>query len=82
MSNDKMREEFCSWLLEEHGLESQWQPDRNCFKDFPAHLAYMAWQASREAVVIDLPSHGAPMFNSGLEQCKSAIEAAGVKVKQ
>jgi DNA segregation ATPase FtsK/SpoIIIE-like protein len=44
-----IREEFEAWLLEVHGLDSVWQEERNCFADFPAHLAYQAWQASREA---------------------------------
>lgn len=48
MSTEKTREDFEKWLLDEHGLESEWQPRRNCFKDFPAHLAFKAWQASRD----------------------------------
>lgn len=54
--SDFMREEFSEWLLDIHGLESEWQEARNCFKDFPAHLAYQAWQASRECQVIELPA--------------------------
>lgn len=48
-----MREEFEAWLLREHGLESEWQEDRNCFKDYPAHLAFKAWQASRANLLKD-----------------------------
>lgn len=47
--------EFKQWLLEVHGLESEWQPERNCFKDFPAHLAYCAWISSRQELEIELP---------------------------
>ncbi len=50
-----MREEFEAWLLREHGLESEWQEERNCFKDYPAHLAFKAWQASRAALRVELP---------------------------
>lgn len=45
-SND--RSAFEHWLHDVHGLESVWQEERNCYKDFPAHLAYSAWCASRE----------------------------------
>ncbi|HFQ7151781.1 TPA: hypothetical protein ACHSTH_004759 [Pseudomonas aeruginosa] len=48
-----MREEFEAWLLREHGLESEWQDERNCFKDYPAHLAFKAWQASRAALRVE-----------------------------
>ncbi|MBD1601962.1 hypothetical protein [Pseudomonas typographi] len=51
MSTEKMREEFEAWLLEVHGLTAEWQPERNCFKEYPAHLAYQAWQASRAALL-------------------------------
>ncbi|HEJ5728158.1 TPA: hypothetical protein SL760_001015, partial [Pseudomonas aeruginosa] len=50
-----MREEFEAWLLREHGLESEWQDERNCFKDYPAHLAFKAWKASRAALRVELP---------------------------
>ncbi|HBO1825710.1 TPA: hypothetical protein L4G09_005850 [Pseudomonas aeruginosa] len=53
-----MREEFEAWLLREHGLESEWQEERNCFKDYPAHLAFKAWQASRAALRVELPEVG------------------------
>ncbi|HCF0295530.1 TPA: hypothetical protein NH680_000776 [Pseudomonas aeruginosa] len=53
-----MREEFEAWLLREHGLESEWQDERNCFKDYPAHLAFKAWKASRAALRVELPEVG------------------------
>ncbi|HCJ7663159.1 TPA: hypothetical protein NV425_005861 [Pseudomonas aeruginosa] len=58
-----MREEFEAWLLREHGLESEWQDERNCFKDYPAHLAFKAWQASRAALRVELP-------DDGIEDCQ------------
>lgn len=51
---------------------------------------WWAWQASREAVVIQLPDHRDYEetlsdhelgFNTGLELCAEAIRAAGIKVK-
>lgn len=43
----KERAEFERWLFDEQGLESVWEPHRNCHKDFAAHLAFKAWQAAR-----------------------------------
>lgn len=87
-----MREEFEVWLLKVHGLESEWQPNRNCFKHFPAHLAYQAWKSSREALVIEMQEErkargygeqvaDALGFNDGISYCREAIEAAGVKTE-
>ena len=46
-SPSKERVEFERWLFEVQGLESEWEPHRNCHKDFAAHLAFKAWQAAR-----------------------------------
>lgn len=48
VTDDPERKEFLDWLLSEHGLTSEWQPERNCFADFPAHLAYQAWRKRGE----------------------------------
>lgn len=56
---------------------------------------HSAWQASREALVIELPEfdeplyhspgspnqHSAQGYNQALDQCRDAIHAAGVKTK-
>ena len=44
-----MRAAFEAWLLDTHLLTSEWQESRNCFKDYPAHLAFKAWQAATAA---------------------------------
>jgi len=40
------RAAFEKWLMDVHGLDSVWNEERNCFDDFPAHLAFKAWQAA------------------------------------
>lgn len=54
------------------------------------YAVWRGWQASREAVEIQLPDHRDYEetlsdhelgFNTGLEQCAEAILAAGIKVK-
>ncbi|HCF5995787.1 hypothetical protein [Pseudomonas aeruginosa] len=86
-----MREEFEAWLLREHGLESEWQEERNCFKDYPAHLAFKAWQASRAALRVELPEKMEPTrniygnliigsYNAVLDAVKEALQQAGIEV--
>ncbi|STQ71484.1 hypothetical protein [Hafnia alvei] len=67
-----------------------WAPNY-CWKySTTKELAWLAWQASREAVEVQLPDHRDYEetlsdhelgFNTGLEQCAEAIRAAGIKVK-
>ena len=75
-----MREEFEAWLLEVHGLTSEWSEERNCFQDYPAHLAYKAWRASRAALVVELPEEQ-PGYMYYAPDVVDAIEAAGGRVK-
>lgn len=47
--------------------------------------AWVHWQASREAVVVELPDTpnrgiGYGLFDAGKEACRESIEAAGLKV--
>ncbi|RQG62786.1 hypothetical protein IPC203_08420 [Pseudomonas aeruginosa] len=83
-----MREEFEAWLLREHGLESEWQEERNCFKDYPAHLAFKAWQASRAALRVELPfpiivDEGAEfaLHAYDKDETDKALQQAGIEVK-
>lgn len=40
------RAAFEKWLDETMGLQCEWQEERNCYKEFAAHLAWKAWDAS------------------------------------
>ncbi|WP_122252638.1 hypothetical protein [Pseudomonas savastanoi] len=103
MSNDKMREEFEAWANGRYGWEihdqyrdesertlSTWNGER--YDNRIVEGMWQAWQASREALVIELPEERAARgygeqvadalgFNDGISYCRDAIEAAGVKVK-
>jgi hypothetical protein len=54
------------------------------------HAAWLAWQASRADLVIELPdtyvaaamTHDWQGYCRGVIECKSAIEAVGLKVSQ
>lgn len=97
MNNEKMREEFAAWYLaeiaESYGTGCRAQAEKNLawvrqdgsFADPMLRLACLAWQASREAIVIELPDYldteklGFPAYDA--DSVDKAIEAAGLKVK-
>jgi len=85
MSSDKMREEFELWARKmSMDLEYRNIPGVGQFYECPRTLlALEAWQASREALVIELPQQsGANLdWNQAIRYCRQAIEAAGVKCK-
>ena len=81
---DKMREEFESWAFQCPWLglsdECMARDEINGgYYGLELHAAWLAWQASREALVIDLPKViGSLMYSSDVYE---AVEAAGLKVK-
>lgn len=92
-----MRKDFESWLEDVHGLygeDVEWQPERNCYAKFGIHLAWCAWQASREAVEIGLPDiYGGKYtpssitmdgfdFEEYLTDLYAAIEQENIRVKK
>ena len=92
---DKMREEFEAWLKAEWPKALTIKYNTGDYRSDTVQQSWVAWQASREALVIELPEedepdyhspghanqHYAIGFNDGRSQCKEAIEAAGLKVK-
>lgn len=54
LTTDQLRKEFEAWLLEVHWLTSEWQEERNCFADYPAHLAFNAWMAAKSGLSTDI----------------------------
>jgi len=92
MSNQKIREEFEGWIggqedyfgcASESLTRCDEEPDE--YLCGAVHGAWMGWQASREALVIKLPTE--KDFSASddsffiLGRCHEAIEAAGVRVK-
>lgn len=63
------------------------------YKDSYVDLAWIAWQASREAIVIELPEkmvlvgleeidRTLTAINAGMAMVESVVRAAGIKVKE
>lgn len=42
----KERQRFEEWLLEEQGLDADFDEKRNCYCEFAIHLAWRAWCAN------------------------------------
>lgn len=54
---DESRKAFERFLREEHlytDEELLWEDDRNCYSIYPVHIAWKCWQASREAIELDI----------------------------
>lgn len=46
LAREADRAAFEKWLADVHLLTATWNEARNCYDEFPAHLAYKAWKAS------------------------------------
>lgn len=83
MNIEKMREDFLVWhqaqvaRLLEHG-----EPTAAGVWRSMESMYWEAWRASRESLVIELPDRlDYTGCSTVIEECKKAIEAAGLKVK-
>lgn len=45
------RRAFEAWLEQEQMLTATWDEARNCYAEFPAHLAWRSWQARAAAAM-------------------------------
>ncbi|WP_207877473.1 hypothetical protein [Pseudomonas sp. 32_A] len=103
METNKMREQFEAAYVEEMAAycgqdirrrakaNLEWRQENGDYRDPMVRLAYWAWQASREALVVELParqvyeSHAdTSSFKDGFNRChtesRDLIEAQGLKV--
>ncbi|EOW2373287.1 hypothetical protein CBR20_19925 [Cronobacter sakazakii] len=97
---DKSREQFEAWARSETRLNldrtnyALTAVDEQQYIDHDTNLAWMAWQASRAAVEIELPPttevhplgpSAAKVFcelhKNTVTECAKAIRAAGLKIK-
>lgn len=82
--SEKIRDEFEAWLIANTGFDTQ----RTAFamtkqedQQYMCHrtnLAWLAWQASRAAMVVELPEKAALMSASSVY---AALDDAGVSYK-
>lgn len=98
MSTDKIRSEFELWYWGAYGdafeclsTEALELDSDGEYENEHAKFSFIAWQASREALVIELPkivdkewanTHAErSAMREAIGWCKKRIEAAGLKVK-
>lgn len=89
---DESRKDFERWALEVMQFtpdDLTWDERRNCYRDYVPHMAWKGWQASREAIEIELPEiitgdngDGEPWRWMYASEVEDAIRAAGIKVKE
>lgn len=85
--DEKMRAEFEAAAKADQGLDVTRLPHGG-YRSFATHQAWWAWQASRAALVVKLPQGSEPgdfahpVMVAEVEAVISAIEAAGVRVKE
>ena len=99
---EKMRADFEAWQIEnmlKHGISegtarASLAREDGEYGPFVAQF-WMVWQASRAALVVEMPSEEAvPPFplghrsrqwplawNTALSECRAAVEAAGVRIR-
>lgn len=98
MISDKMREEFEAWQADSYSgpftdpfwlVRDSKDPERYAL--FEIQSSWRAWQASRAAVVVELPvrTNARPaeevswhsIRNQTIDACARSVQAAGLKVK-
>ncbi|MBH8916184.1 hypothetical protein I5K03_12570 [Pseudomonas aeruginosa] len=93
-----MREEFEAWVsgrkvCTRYGAKLKTNPD-GMYSDYRINDRWLAWQASRAALRVELPDRRDPLnwtgddenprssgFNACLERVKEALQQAGIEVK-
>lgn len=84
MNESKMREEYEAWVLSEYPNQNMGKFSDGEYHSNTIQYCWLAWQASRKALVIELPkvwqtNVGGMLTPNGV---RFAIESAGLKVSQ
>lgn len=89
---DESRKQFEEWRISDSPTSNLYRDSHGQYAEIGTWIAWKAWQASREAIEIELPKvivTGFEQIDSkllaaymGLNQIKQAIRAAGIKVKE
>ena len=84
-NEEKMRQEFEEFYLTqdtEAAAHLNFIRDDGEYGYHVTRMAWYAWKASREALVIEMPEYLADfVYNDAIEDCRESIHAAGVKTE-
>lgn len=78
--SDKMREDFEKWVV-----TFGWLTDRDedgYYDETPTQMAWNAWQASRQALAVELPIQFGNSLGRGVFSCESitgALDKVGIR---
>lgn len=89
--NDKIREDFEAWVMENWPAQSLAKFNDGEYQGFTVQHCWEAWKASRDSLTIELPpmpkaqrSDEEATYSAGgcdmRHKCSKAIEAEGLKV--
>lgn len=87
---ENSRDDFEAWVREEFpvwGKYLLWSESLDAYGYSTINLMYLAWQASRDTIVVEIPdyrsadTYQSAGFNEALDECDNIIRAAGIKVK-
>lgn len=83
MNELKMRDEFKAWVLSEYPNQTMGQFTDGEYHSTTIQYCWLAWQASRESLVIELPMDIKTMAGPVMyaEDVRASCQAAGLKVK-
>lgn len=82
--SEQIRSEFEAWYETTYGISLEREFRSNHFIGYvndKANHRWAAWQASRAALCVELPWSNDSDLMDQIEECRSAIHAAGVKTK-
>ena len=82
---ERMREEFEAWARDQGYCLRRTTWDGADYVEHGTESAWLGWQASRAALVVELPNERSLSASDDpwavRDWCKDAIEAVGVRVK-
>lgn len=84
---DKMQREFEQWAVNFKGTLNLplfvLKDEDGVYTDGMARMAWIAWQASRAALVVELPEYVADsaIRNKAIDEIKTKLDKAGIKYK-
>ncbi len=82
---DKLREEFEQWRNNKMAMCFYSQPKSQ--KETIYHASWLAWQASRASIVVELPEYRSAEvyqsagYNEALDDCDSTLRSIGLSIK-
>ena len=78
---EQRRKCFEEWARSE-GYEVWHQAEDGTYLGGATAIAWVAWNAALDSGVIELPGYAMDYgFNDAIDECREAIESAGLKVK-